>query len=167
MPEPSSARHHLPFLSVGQAQTELTHNEALALVDAGMQASAVSMGLNTAPADPQPGACWIVGPAPTGVWAEQASALACWTLSGWRFLAPPTGMRVWLEDQQLWAERRGVAWVVGEVTATMLAVGGQQVVGPRGAGVPAPSGGVTVDAEARAAIEAVLARLVAHGLTAA
>ena len=164
MPEPSSARHQLPYLSAGQAQKELTHNEALALIDAGLQPSAVSMGLDLPPPDPQPGACWLVGPAPGGVWAGHAGALACWTSSGWRFLLPRTGMRVWLEDQQVWAERRGSDWVAGEVTATKLAVDGQQVVGARGAAVAAPSGGATIDAEARDAIQALIARLVAHGL---
>lgn len=42
--------------------------------------------------------------------------------------------------------------------------GGTQVVGARGAAVTAPTGGATIDAESRTAINAILARMVAHGL---
>jgi hypothetical protein len=164
MPEPSSARHQLPYLSAGQAQKELTHNEALALIDMALHASAVSMGTNAPPSSPAPGACWIVGAEPTGAWAGQAQALACWTPSGWRFLAPRTGMRVWLEDQQLWVERRASDWVTGDVTAAKIVVGGQQVVGGRAAAVAIPSGGAIVDTEARSVIATLVARLAEHGL---
>jgi hypothetical protein len=43
-------------------------------------------------------------------------------------------------------------------------VGGQQVVGSQAAAIASPSGGATVDAEARTAIDAILAALRAHGL---
>lgn len=39
-----------------------------------------------------------------------------------------------------------------------------QVIGNRGAAVTAPTGGVTIDAEARTAINAIISRLSAHGL---
>jgi hypothetical protein len=167
MPEPSSARHQLPYLSAGQAQKELTHNEALALIDLGLHASAVTFGMNVPPSSPAPGTCWIIGATPTGAWAGQAGALACWTSSGWRFLAARTGMRVWLEDQQLWAERRASGWVAGDLVATKLSIADQQVVGARGAAVPLPSGGATVDVEVRTVVATLIARLVEHGLIAA
>jgi phage baseplate assembly protein V len=43
-------------------------------------------------------------------------------------------------------------------------VAGNQVVGPRGAAVSDPTGGSTVDTQARTAIAGMLARLRAHGL---
>jgi len=48
---------------------------------------------------------------------------------------------------------------------TSYCVEGTQVVGPRGAAVADASGGLIVDAEARTAINTLLARLRAHGLT--
>lgn len=46
----------------------------------------------------------------------------------------------------------------------VLKVDGTQVVGPQGTAVASPTGGGTIDAEARAAIDDIIARLVAHGL---
>jgi hypothetical protein len=87
-------------------------------------------------------------------------------VNGWRFLAAREGMRVWLIDQQLWAERAASGWVTGEVRGSRVVLQGGQVVGPQQAAVAAPSGGAVVDAEARTAIAALVSRLVAHGLIA-
>ncbi len=160
----TSARLGLPYLAAGQAQKELTHNEALALLDAGLHAAAESVGLNMPPASPGAGQCWIAGAAPEGAWSGQADALACWTGSGWRFLGPVEGMRVWLRDQQLWAVREAGAWAIGQARAERLSIGGNQIVGSRLPAVAAAVGGTTVDAEARAAVSSIIARLVAHGL---
>lgn len=162
----NSARHGLPYLSAGQAQKEVTHNEALTLIDAGLHACALAAGVDVPPSAPTAGECWIVGNAPVGAWAGAPDALACWTESGWRLLAAREGMTVWLADQQLWAVRRGAEWRIGELVGSSVTVGGLQVVGTRQPAVAAPAGGATVDAEARAAIEAILARLSSHGLIA-
>lgn len=45
-------------------------------------------------------------------------------------------------------------------------IGGTQVVGPQGATISDPSGGATVDSEARTAINTIIDRLQAHGLIA-
>lgn len=60
----------------------------------------------------------------------------------------------------------GAAWVVGTVKGAKLEWAGAQVVGARLAAVPNPAGGAKVDAEARAAIVAILDRLRQHGLIA-
>ena len=163
---PSSPRHQIPFLSAGQAQKELTHNEALALIDAALHAAAEAIGLTAPPSSPAAGQCWIVGAGPSGAWAGQAHALACWTEGGWRFLQARQGMRVWLTDQQMWAERTASGWATGDVRGSRLVIDGQQMVGARQAAVAAPAGGATVDSEARNAIETIIARLSAHGLIA-
>jgi hypothetical protein len=43
-------------------------------------------------------------------------------------------------------------------------IAGQQVVGGRLAAIASPSGGTTIDAEARAAVTQILATLRGHGL---
>jgi len=54
----------------------------------------------------------------------------------------------------------------GKYNVKALTVGGVQVVGAQGAAVANAGGGTTVDTEARAAINTLLARLRAHGLIA-
>lgn len=50
--------------------------------------------------------------------------------------------------------------------AGVYKVDGVQVVGNQGAAVTAPTGGATIDAEARVAINAIISRMTTHGLIA-
>lgn len=143
-----TARLALPLLEPGQAQKELFHNEALLLLDAAVQPVVETVGRDAPPPGPHvPGACHAVGVAPTGEWAGRAGAIACWTAGGWRFVAARPGMQ---------------AWHAGEGRLVRLGADGWR----GGAAVAAPAGGATVDAEARAAISALLATLRAQGLVA-
>ncbi|MDB5702738.1 MAG: hypothetical protein JWL66_2937 [Sphingomonadales bacterium] len=162
----TSDRLRLPFLAVAQAQKETTHNEALALVDIAVQPVVQSIAPVLVPTNPAVGQCWIVGAAPIGDWTGEGGALAGWSAGGWRFVAPFEGMTVWSIADGLCARRAGSVWIVGQVTAATLVVGGQQVVGSRQASIPAPSGGATIDAQARAAVIAITAALHSHGLIA-
>lgn len=162
----TTARLGLPLLATGQAGKEVTHNEALALVDLVLAAGVEAVGLDAPPADPAPGRAWVVGPAPVGAWAGRAGAVAGWTGGGWRFVAPFEGLSVWILAEKLHARFVGGLWIVGELRADRVLVGGVPVLGPRGAAVAAPAGGSTINAEARASLAAVLAALRKHGLIA-
>jgi hypothetical protein len=73
-------------------------------------------------------------------------------------------MSVWSAgDTMAWTFRAGL-WRRGELRGLSLRVNGRQVVGAQAAAIAAPSGGATVDAEARATLSAVLAALRGHGL---
>ena len=161
-----TTRWALPLLAAGQAQKEMTHNEALALLDLLAAPGVVAVGTGTPPASPVAGQCWVVGAAPTGAWSGRAGALAGWTGtgSGWRFISPREGLAVWSEADGCVATYVGGQWRVGTVAATEVTVGGQRVVGARRPAIAAPAGGTTTDAEARAAIGQILAALAAHGL---
>jgi len=159
----TTARFALPLLVPGQAQREMYHNEALALLDLLTQTAVEAAGIETPPANPEPGQCWIVGASPSGDWLGRADAVAGWTEGGWRFVAPREGMRLWNVAAREFALFRDGSWRGGEVHGRLF-VGGQQVVGPRAAAVTEPVGGTVVDGAARAAISAVLAALRAHGL---
>lgn len=160
----STARFALPLLHPGQAQKELFHNEALTLADALLQPCAEAAGIDDPPAEPATGQCWLVGDSPAGAWAGEAGALALWTGSGWRFVAPREGMTVWVADDALDARYVGGAWQTGRLQGTRLELDGEQVVGPREPAIDDPDGGGVVDAEARIAIVAILEALRAHGL---
>lgn len=163
----ATARLALPLIAPGQAQKELFHNEALARVDALLQASVVAVAVNDPPVAPTPGQCWIVGDAPSGAWAGQPRSLAVWTDGGWRMIAPLAGMVVWSAADGVFVRFDGTAWSRGDVVARRLLVGGVPVVGVQQPQISAPSGGVTVDSESRAAVAAILVALRAHGLIAA
>jgi hypothetical protein len=87
-----------------------------------------------------------------------------WTARGWRFFAPAEGMTFRLRASGVRVERGAEAWSDGTVIATAVAIGGDQILGPRLSGITTPVGGDTMDIEARAAISAILVALRTHGL---
>ena len=161
----ATPRHQLPFLIPGQAQKEFFHNEALSRIDAALHPAIEAAGGGDPPAAPSEGQAWIVGPDPAGAWQGQQDALATWTASGWRFLAPIEGMSVWNRAHNYPMRWDGGGWTAGELACSALTVGGLQVVSQRQPAVPSPSGGTVIDAEARQAIAAIIATLMSHGLT--
>ncbi|HWV00163.1 MAG TPA: DUF2793 domain-containing protein [Devosia sp.] len=108
----------------------------------------------------------MVGSVPTGDWVGNAGALAGWTADGWRFVAAAEGMTVWVADRAIAARYVGGAWVAGNLAGQQVSIEGVKVVGAQGAAILDPAGGTTIDAEARAAIGAILAALRGHGLIA-
>ncbi len=157
-------RLSIPFLSAGQAQKELTHNEALQMLDALIATAVEDAPQASAPAAPTVGLCYLVSASPTGVWAGQANKLAQYTAGGWRFIAPVEGLKAHVRTSGEAASFRQGAWEFGQLRGSNLILGGQQVVGGRGAAIASPSGGTTVDSQARSAIGLILASLRQHGL---
>ena len=160
----TSARFGLPFILPGQAQKEVFHNEALAALD-GLIHPAVAGTATAPPANPADGASWIVAAGASGEWAGQAGRLALRTGGGWRFVQPAPGMSVWDEGAGHARHWSGTAWSDGKLPVAGIVVAGEQVVGARLAAVPSPSGGTTIDVEARAAVAALIVALKTHGLT--
>jgi len=154
----------LPFLSVGQAQKEFTHNESLQTLDAMVAVAVEQPPLATPPASPAIGACYIVADAATDAWAGKSQCVAAWTSGGWRFIDPLEGMLLYERTSATWAAYRSGAWELGMVRGAALLIGGVQVVGPRDIAIDSPTGGTVVDTEARTAIDALLGTLRRHGL---
>jgi hypothetical protein len=148
MPDPLSftsttARYQLPYIISGQAQRELSVNQAHALADALLH-PAIQGETDMPPASPADGECWVVGPAPTGEWAGRAGMLACRQADTWLFVTPREGFSA-LDKAAGQTARFDGAW-------------------QRAVAVTVPSGGATVDTEARAAIADLIAALVAGGI---
>lgn len=142
---PTTPRFALPYLAMAQAQKEVTHNEALTLLDALIHAAVEAGPVAAPPASPVLGQCWIVGAAATGAWAGQAQAIALWTAGGWRFSAPREGMKVTRLADGAQLRFDGSTWV-------------------EPATIGAPSGGSTIDSEARSVIAALILHFEAQGL---
>lgn len=162
--ENATARWRLPLLHAGQAQKELDHNEALALLDMAVQPAVTAMGIDMPPSEPAEGACWVVGDAPVGAWAGQARSLAGWTAGGWRFLAPHPGMTVWRIEDGLTARYQDGAWRIGEVCAASIVIAGSPMLAAQQMPIAGASGGSTIDLQAREVLEAVLETLRNHRL---
>lgn len=166
MTDNMTPRLALPLMAAGQAQKEVTHNEALQALDAAVQCVAQSASLTAPPSSPGEGLCWIVATGATGAWAGHDGALAQWTAGGWRFLTPAAGWHCHVLDAGCGYFHDGAGWAAGQVRNDGIYVSGMRIVGPRQPAVAAPAGGSTVDAEARSAISALLAAVRTHGLIA-
>ena len=144
----TTARLALPLLAAGQAQKEITHNEALTLLDAAL-APVVEGGMrDVPPVAPVVGQCWLVGASASGAWAGQSAALACWTSGGWRFVTLPQGASVVERVSGKRWLRAASSWFAAQLST-------------------APAGGAVIDAEARAAIAVLVTVLGNFGLVVA
>jgi hypothetical protein len=162
----TSARFGLPAIVAGQAQKEVTHNEALAILDIVMHPVIETLALAVPPGDPGTGLSWAVPTGGVGAWTGRQGQIACWTDGGWRFVAPTQGMTAWIVDAGQHAFWTGAAWSMGPLPTGGVAVAGLTVVGARQPAIADPAGEETVDIQGRAALSAVLTALRNHGLIA-
>lgn len=139
----ATPRHALPYLFAGQAQREFFVNESLARIDLLLHPSVEGERADP-PADPVAGECWIVGQSATGAWQGHDGQLAAWQGGQWLLAAPARDMRV--HDR---------------TSGGLLRFDGQWLRIARPAD---PAGGATIDAEARAAIVAILDALEQYGI---
>jgi hypothetical protein len=100
----------LPEIASQQSQPEVTHNEALLLLQALLNGAA-SIGDNTPPGSPSAGDIYVLGTSPTGAWAGRANCIAIYSGTAWDFIpgeddagtpitmgARQAGMRAWVRD---------------------------------------------------------------------
>jgi len=139
----TTSRLDLPLLFAGQAQKEVTVNEALVSIDLLLH-GAVEGVLAVPPASPAIGQCWIIGTSPQGEWAGHSGDVAGWTEGGWRFIPPAPGMRLYDRAAAAFRLFNG-QWTIVSAPA-------------------APQGGGTIDVEARAALAILFTRLSQAGI---
>jgi hypothetical protein len=142
----ATPRLAIPLLFSGQAEKEFYVNEAHALTDALLHCSIEGIA-DAPPVAPNEGECWLIGSTPTGAWADQAGRIACRQLGNWLFVTPCDGFAV-LNGATGQILRFHAAWIAPAVPA-------------------APTGGTTVDSQARAAFAALVTALTEAGIFAA
>lgn len=99
----------ITLVEQAQAQKEVTINQAFSVLDAFVGRSVVDKDLATPPVSPIPSTLYIVAASPTGAWTGKASHLAYFD-QVWRFIAPQTGMKVYVQDEALEYQFIGGAW---------------------------------------------------------
>lgn len=113
----------LPYLVGGQAQKHITHNEALRMLDALVQLTAISRSLSTPPASPAAGARYIVGSSPVGDWAGKASQIAAFQHGGWCFYPAAHGWLCHVLDEDVTLRFSPTGWVVPQGASAVSRLG--------------------------------------------
>lgn len=130
----------VPFIAQQQATPEVTHNEALLMLQATI---AGALGLqNAPPGSPADGDVYIVGTSPTGAWAGKANCVAIRLGAAWYFLpgfnsagtqiamgAAQEGLRIWRNDlDALWVWT-GSAWASFGSAGSFVSKAGDTMTG--------------------------------------
>ena len=137
----------VPFIAGGQAQPEVTHNEAVLLLQV-LQSGVIDRAVNTPAVGPTIGDAYILGAAPTGAWAGRANCVAIWNGSAWRFIpgnnssgtpitmgARQEGMRVWVRDENALYVWDGSAWTGFASTPPVALDYGQRAISLNGTAI--------------------------------
>ena len=72
----------LPLLISNQSQKEITHNEALTIIDNILQNGIIDKDLATPPSSPNSNDLYIIGTSATGTWANKDGYLAFYEMVG-------------------------------------------------------------------------------------
>lgn len=127
----------------GQSQKEGYVYEITARLDALLHC-AVEAEQAAPPTAPVDGQCWLIASGASGEWSGKAGQIAIRQSGNWLYAQPRDGMRLFNR-----ANNQDVLFNTGWQAASRPA---------------APSGGTTIDAEARSAIAAIVASLTTAGI---
>jgi Protein of unknown function (DUF2793) len=156
-------RFALPLLEAGQAQKEVTHNEALLALDRLLHVRVETRGAGAPPTGVAPGVAYLVPTGATGAWAGRDQSIASHDGFGWNFTAPVPGMIVYVADEAAFLTYDGL-WSDGAWPAAGLRVGGRTLLAASPATIAEPAGGTVIDAECRNVINSLIAALRAQGV---
>lgn len=139
----ATARFSLPLLFAGQAQKEPFINHAFSLVDALLQ-NVIVDSLDTPPENPEDGASYRILGNAGNAWFSHDDKLAIWIGEAWEFISPTNGMTIFDQTAGIQLRYNG-SWQAAAEPAI-------------------PSGGTTIDAEARAALGSLIEALRSAGI---
>ncbi|NDE90865.1 MAG: DUF2793 domain-containing protein [Alphaproteobacteria bacterium] len=106
----------MPYLVAGQAQKEITHNDALNDVDALAQISVINRTTATPPSSPVEGDSYLIATSASGAWAGNANAVATY-YSGWRIKTPKAGWLAYVQAEAAFYFFDGSAWNICKTVA--------------------------------------------------
>lgn len=95
----TTAHIGVTLVEQAQAQKEVTVNEGMIRLEALQNTAAKDKELISPPASPASGDVYIVGSGATGDWAGRDGEVAYYAAGAWQFIAPATGLRLWVADE--------------------------------------------------------------------
>lgn len=157
-------RYALSLLHVAQAQKEITHNDALAHIDALLHLAVETATLVTPPPAPVAGKAWIIAPGATGVWQGRDRTVASFGSGGWRHIVPQQGCVAWLRDLQRFAVFTADGWRDDAGPFSGIPLGSRQIFTATPGVVTDTADGTIVDRELRATMQELLTMLRDQGI---
>ena len=116
----TTANLGLPYLAAAQAQKHVTHNEALARLDALVQLTVLDKDRATPPADPAEGERYLVPPGAGGAWTGWDGRIAHRLDGTWEGIAPTPGWLAFVADEGDLYVFTGGAWIALAATLDTL-----------------------------------------------
>ena len=107
----------MPLLIPNQSQKEITHNEALVIIDNILQNGVIDKDLTTPPSNPNTNDIYIVGASATCAWSGKDNQLAFYD-NGWRFIEAREGFTFWVNDENKLYSFDGSNWI--ETLSTLI-----------------------------------------------
>jgi hypothetical protein len=106
----------LPYIMPTQAQKHITHNVALARLDAIVQLSVLDRDLTAPPGSPADSDRYIVAASATGAWSGWDLSVAAFIEGAWTQLEPQPGWLCWVADEALLVAWDGAGWTLAGAT---------------------------------------------------
>jgi hypothetical protein len=130
----------LPYIAAQQASPEITHNEALYMLEALLRG--VKDRINAPPGAPVDGDSYLITAGASGAWSGWSNHIAIRAGNAWRFVpgfdtsgtripigADHEGMRVFVIDEDAFYQWSGAAWV-SQGSGPFVAKAGDTMTGP-------------------------------------
>lgn len=89
----------LTFLEEGQNQAEITHNDALVIIDSIACLTVKDRDLSSPPGGPALGDAYFVASVGSGLWAGHTNDIAIFNGNNWVFVILRTGWSLWVDDE--------------------------------------------------------------------
>ena len=105
----------LPELSQSQSSKEITHNQALRIIDVLLPIAVVQDKDLTTPPSHVAGNLYIVAASATGSWASQDNKLAYSDGSSWYFITPKNKWTAYVADELKTYRYNGASWMVESI----------------------------------------------------
>ena len=117
MADTETPRLGMRYIQAGQSKAEVTHNEAMNVLDMIVGRRALDRNLTAPPSTPSNGDTYLVASSSaSGAWLGRENDITAY-YNGWIFATPIEGLPFFIDDEDCMVVWTGSAWVVGEVAA--------------------------------------------------